>query len=232
MSQPAALLQLQEIEQAIVATQQRIQEIDDTLANDEAVNAAQTAVTQAEDALKPMNKRARELELDIEATRTKAEETEARLYSGNVKNPKEMQEMQQEVAALKEKQSDLEDETLELMEQIEAAEAALQQHKAELEQVLTSRGHQHDALRVERDHKTGELDDLQAKRAQTIDKLDAKSLKLYEQLKARLRRLPVARMKNDGICGLCGVQQDRATESAVRRGDLTQCTNCRRILVF
>lgn len=216
----------------MIAVQKRIQEIDATLANNEAIQAAQAAVEQAEATLAPLQKRVRSLELDIEAARSKAQETEDRLYSGSVKNPKEMREMQQEITSLKTKQGELEEETLFIMEQIDDAETALAQSQAELERVTRAQGHQHEALVLERDHKNGELDTLQGKRAQAIASADPKGLQLYEQLKPRTRGLPVARMSNDGICGLCGVQQDRATENAIRRGTLTQCNNCRRILIF
>jgi len=227
-----SLLQLQDIERQIVSAQTRIRELDAEIGTDERVQAAQTALQAAQEVLPPLQKQIRSYELDLDETRTKAEATEARLYSGSVKNPKELQEMQQEIAALKQKQSDLEETMLTVMEQAEAAEATIEARQADLETANRAVQDRFNLLTGERDHKIAQLDTLKSQRAATLEQLSADELELYEQLKPRTRGLPVAKMSNDGTCGTCGVQQNQNAQSIIRRGTLGQCSNCRRILVF
>ena len=232
MSQTASLYQLQQIEHQIDAAQQRIVDIDETLADNTAIQAAEQAIEQAETALKPLQKRSRELEHDLESTVTKRKATEDRLYSGNVKNPKELAEMQQEIDLLKKRQSQLEETMLEVMMAVESAEETLQQSQQSLEQKQANRRSKHDALGVERERKLAEINTLEEQRAATIQQISGDALKLYEQLKPRTRQTPVAKMHNDGTCTACGVQQNSANQKIIRRGELEQCLNCRRILIF
>lgn len=226
------LYKLQDIERKIAAAQQRIREIDDTLANDAKIRAAQDAAQAAKAPLPALHKQVRELEHELETTTAKSSETEERLYSGAVKNPKEMQEMQQEITTLKTKQTQLEENMLGVLEQIEAAEDNVQQQEAALEKVVQGQRHQHEALLLEKEKQESELHTLNTQHGGTVESLSEQSIKLYNQLKPRTRGIVVAKMNNDATCGVCGVQQDRATENDVRRGILTQCTNCRRVLAW
>jgi predicted nucleic acid-binding Zn-ribbon protein len=55
----------------------------------------------AQKTLTPLQSRARNLELEIQSTSEKIRLTDQQLYSGKVRNPKELQEMQQEIQSLK-----------------------------------------------------------------------------------------------------------------------------------
>lgn len=232
MSQTAFLYQLQEIEHQISDAQARIADIDSQLADDSAVRAAEAAIEQAESKLSPLKKRSRELEHELETTTAKRQQTEDRLYSGNVKNPKELAEMQQEIDLLKSRQNQLEESMLEVMMAAEEAENALQQRRQDLTQKQSTRHSKNDALQAERERKLSEIDRLQQKRAQTVGHISSEALKLYEQLKPRTRQTPVTKMQTDGTCGACGVKQNNAHQKSIRRGALEQCSNCRRIIIF
>ena len=89
----------------------------------------------------------REKALDDEASslKTKADEVERKMYSGEISSPKELQAMQAEVEQLRSHQSDLETTELELMEQREPVDkkfaeltAAVAEHRAQLESACAS----------------------------------------------------------------------------------------------
>ncbi|MEO0563093.1 MAG: hypothetical protein AAF125_13375, partial [Chloroflexota bacterium] len=109
MSDADQLKKLQSIDSEINSTQNRLKEIHDTLNNDAAVETARTAVTNTENTLQPLKTTAKDLELEIDGTVSKYQETEERLYSGAVKNTKELEDMQQEVQSLKGRQEQLEE---------------------------------------------------------------------------------------------------------------------------
>jgi len=232
MSQTKTLYKLQDLEQRELQLQQQIQDINQTLANDEEIQAAQAAVTTAKDALPPLQKRSRELEAEIDDTAGKAQETEDRLYSGAVQNPKELRELQTELANLKSKQDELEESLFEIMESLEDGENALQQAEMHLESTVKTQNQKNEALVVERDRKAADAADLHEQQDAIRSEITSQNLQLYDQLKPRTRGLPVAKMHNDGTCGKCGVQQNRTVATEIRRGNAAQCGNCKRILVF
>src|SRR5688572_14994668 len=100
MIQAEALWHLQEIELNLLRHQKRLNEIATILGDDQAVLAAQTLLADAQKALVPLRTKARNFELEIQSNGQKAQQTEQQLYSGKVKNTKEMQDMQSEIAAL------------------------------------------------------------------------------------------------------------------------------------
>ncbi|MEM6285364.1 MAG: hypothetical protein AAF787_24455, partial [Chloroflexota bacterium] len=169
---------------------------------------------------------------EIDGTAAKAAGTEERLYSGEVKNPKAMTEMQMEIANLKSKQDNLEETLFELMETIEATETAIASAKTNHETLVKTQHQKNEALVAERDRKQADFEGMRATRAALHEEIGVAGVQLYEKLKPRTRGLPVAKMHNDGTCSKCGVQQNRSTESDVRRGNPAQCDNCKRILIF
>jgi uncharacterized protein len=232
MSQANKLKALQKTDDKIQQTQARLNEIHALLHDDEGVRYARDGIQQAKTHLQPLRTRAKNLELEIESTVAKARESEGVLYSGKVKNTKEMEDMQAEITSLKARQESLEETMLELMVEIEDAESDLDRRETQLEKLLRSREHQSDALHAEQGTCEHELTQLQDERDQIREAIEADHLQRYDRLRKRARGEAVALMNNDATCGKCGVQQTRTVETEVRRGNVAQCSNCQRILVF
>jgi len=232
MSQATQLTNLQRVDEKIRETEARLQEIEDTLNNDEALNSAQAALKEAEETLRPLKAKAKDLELELETTIDKAKSTEQRLYSGDVKNTKELEDMQMEIASLKSRQEQLEETTLSLMMDVDAAEETLSEREETLERTKSQRASQTDAMITERGAKQTQLEDLRDRRQSIRENIDEENLSLYDRLHKRTRGSAVAKMKMDGTCSKCGVQQNRTIETEIRRGNVAQCSNCQRILVF
>src|SRR5690349_11413307 len=101
MTQADALYHLQEIDLQITQAQKRLTEIATALADNQVLNDAQNQVQAAQTTLTPLQTKARNLELDIQSNTEKIRVTDEHLYSGRVRNPKELQDMQQEIQSLK-----------------------------------------------------------------------------------------------------------------------------------
>ena len=67
-----------------------------------------------------LQKAQHDLEWVIEDLTGKINKAQDELYSGRIRNPKELSNLEQEVAALKASRSGKEDEAIELMEQLES----------------------------------------------------------------------------------------------------------------
>ncbi len=232
VSQPDALLQLQDTDLTILRDRKRLREIAETLANDETLQKAQAGVDAGQARLAPLRARSRDLELEMQSNEEKARTSEQQLYSGAVKNPKEMEDLQHEIQALQRRNSDLETMLLETMMAVEEAEAQLEEAQAGLEAVLVSRGDEHRQLLAEKASLEQDIAATQTRRAQVLTGITPENVALYDSMRSRKHNQPIAIMEGN-TCSICGVAQTMAIEREVRQGNtLVHCSNCDRILVY
>ena len=231
MNQSQTLYQLQKIDLETLQHQKRLQEIATILADDEATKTAQAQVDTATRKLSPLRAHLRDLELETSSNESKSKTSEQQLYSGNVKNPKEMQDLQQEIASLKRRHSELETMILETMMQVEEAEAELAETEVQLSSVVASRGDEHQLLLEEQSKLEEQIEHLKENRPQVLREVTPENRKLYDTMKVRKHNQPVAVMEGN-TCSICGVAQTITIEREVRQGNsLVNCSNCGRILV-
>lgn len=231
MSQIEELYQLQKIELTIVKNRKRLAEILAELEQDEAVQQARTTVESAQKTLSPLQIKVRNLDLEIQSTLEKTQTTEQNLYSGSIKNPKELQDMQQEIVSLKKRHSDLETQLLETMYAVEEAESALNQSQTRLDTVTESWQSAHQTLLAEQIELETQTRQLLDSRRKIMTRISADTLKLYDSMKPRKHNMPIALMQGN-TCSVCGVAQNMAVEREVRLGrNVTYCGNCGRILI-
>ncbi|MBZ0294430.1 MAG: hypothetical protein K8L99_17840 [Anaerolineae bacterium] len=231
MSQVDELYELQEIELTILKNRKRLGEIKAELEQNEAVQQARAGVETAQKTLSPLQTKARNLDLEIQSALEKAKTTEENLYSGSVKNPKELQDMQQEIVSLKKRHSDLETQLLETMFAVEEAEATLGESQTALDMITAQWQTEHQSLLEEQSELENHTRHLLESRRKVMADIPADALKLYESMKPRKHNMPVARMEGS-TCSVCGVSQNMSTEREVRSGrNITYCNNCGRILV-
>lgn len=175
----------------------------------------------------------RRLEGELAILESKVSELDAKLYSGVVTVPRELQAMQTEGDALRERRASLEDEVLEAM----GARDALDGQVADLERRRSELDAQGERLRAAVAESQADIDrelagELAA-RALAAESIPADVATLYEQLRARLSGIAAAPLTN-GRCGGCHLALP-ATEVARLRKEpaetLVRCEQCERILV-
>ena len=166
------LFKLQQIDLTLRKNKSRLDEIQQLLANDASVKKAQKLLEQAENVLKPLQVNLRDLELQVQSTKQKREASENRLYSGNVSNPKELQEIEQNIASLKRWQSELEDKQLELMLEVEDANASFEQAQENLQVVSTKAAANNQELLAEKQSLEAETKMLRENRVEVVSELD------------------------------------------------------------
>lgn len=231
MSQGRALHQVQEIELAIIEHARKIKDINARLADDEEIRRLQARFEAAQSALADIAKRVRGMESQIETVVTKRQAAETRLYSGKVKNPKELQDMQREVESLTRRRAELDDELLLLMMAREEADQAFQQSEADLKDRRGKREAEERGLRKDKADLTEKAEGLMAKRKQSLKGIQAAALKTYSGLRRAKSNRPVAVLK-DKACGACGIEQNGAIIAAIHRDEhLVKCRHCGRILI-
>jgi uncharacterized protein len=226
------LYHLQQLDQAIGDSLKRLKEIAARLEDSGALNELRALRDTAAASVPPLRVRSRDLEFEIQTMRQKAKASEEQLYSGSVKNPKAMQEIQQEIASLKRRGDELEDTLLEIMLNLEDSEAALISAETTLKEAVDEWETTNADLVREQGELKQRIDSLKARREDAAKRLDPVLLKEYMTLRQRKVFSPVTVMQGR-TCSVCGVEQTIVLADEVRRGDrVVHCHNCDRILLY
>jgi len=230
MSASLGLYRLQLVDSRMDQVHNRLEAIKQILENDKRVQEAKNHVAKKnfehEDAIRVLKR----LEEDVKAQKIKIEQCEAKLYSGSIKNPKELQDLQNESAALKRYLVTLEDRQLEAMLVEEEARESLNMANQELKKLQIQVNEQNKTLSAEKDELEKELEKLNAERDAARSPLDHGLLSIYENLRQQRRGLAVAKI-SDGACTACGTTLTPALLQSTRSSnELQNCSTCGRIL--
>jgi uncharacterized protein len=169
-------------------------------------------------------------EKDIEQVRSRKDRDQVRLNAGGAM--REIEGLQHELATLNRRQSELEDAELELMEQREAAEQALDAVQKQLSEAAERRA----AAERRRDEAFAEIDKEQefrtGARAPLAADLPADLLALYDKI--RTDSGLGAALVRSGRCGGCRIElygADLARVKSAPADEVVRCEECRRIMV-
>jgi len=231
MSAALGLYRLQQVDSQIDGIQARQQTIRDTLQNDLSLRTANQALTAADDKYKDASRALKQTEIEVEKQRIKIEQTEASLYAGRVQNPKELQDLQKDVASLKKHLGTLEERELEAMVLAETAEQELQSARSELERTQANVNEQNRDLTKENEALEKELERLGSERKAIMSDLVISSVvTTYDQIRKQRRGIAVTTI-NDSACSACGTTLTLSLQQSARSANqLFTCPTCGRIL--
>jgi predicted nucleic acid-binding Zn-ribbon protein len=217
MSQTFKLYRLQQIDSHLDRIRARLRQIEAALQEDQAIKESQKNLNQATQHLEAQRKSLRQAEEQVREQRLRIEQTEATLYSGKVHNPKELQDLQNETAALKRYRTTLEDRQLEVMIAVEEAEASQLESKQALERVQDQYQKISGELIQEQASLDAELGHLETEREAAARSIEAADLTLYNQLRQQRRGIAVAKV-SDNACSACGSTLNASLLHAARSG--------------
>ena len=230
MSAALGLYRLQQIDSQMDQARARLEAIRQTLENDVELRAATERFASAEKTHNETERAQRQAEAEVQSQRIKIEQVESSLYSGTVRNPKELQDLQLDVASLKKYLITLEDRLLESMLATEAAASSLTEARAAYSQVESSLGDQTRNLTAERATLSHNLERLESERKAAAAPVDAKLFDQYESLRRERRGIAVATI-SDGACAACGATLTPGNQQTARSSaQIARCPTCGRIL--
>ncbi len=230
MNQAFHLTRLQRIDLQIDQFNSRIKEIDRLLSANEAVREAEKSVRQEEAAESKARQRLMMAENAVEAQRIKIETNEAALYAGKIHNPKELQDLQNDIASRKRNLAALEDEQLEAMLTLDDAEKMVKSSKKNLDEVQARFISQNANLAGEKTKIKESLQRLIGEREAALKPLTPESISLYQRLREQKHGIAVATVE-DGACSACGTELRPAELQAARSPhNIVFCASCGRIL--
>jgi predicted nucleic acid-binding Zn-ribbon protein len=169
-------------------------------------------------------------EKDIDQVRTRKDRDQARLNAGGAL--REIEGLQHELATLNRRQSELEDAELELMEQRESAEQALNDVQKKISEASERRA----AAEARRDEAYAEITKEQEFKSQSrgplAADLPADLITLYDKIRADTGL--GAALVRSGRCGGCRIElygADLARVKSAPADEVVRCEECRRIMV-
>jgi predicted nucleic acid-binding Zn-ribbon protein len=191
----------------------------------------ETVVTQTEES--DIAREQVKAEGDVDQVVSRAARDQQRLDAGQVGSPRELENLQSEIASLERRRSDLEDTVLEIMERREDAQRRLTALGAEQDQltidIATAQERRDIALAdIERD-----VDKATGERAALAGELPGDLLELYEKIRAGQSGVGAARLFR-GRCEGCHLSLDARSLNELREAPpdlVVRCEECRRILV-
>jgi predicted nucleic acid-binding Zn-ribbon protein len=172
------------------------------------------------------------LEDEIASLTDRATQHDKTLYSGTIGNPRELQALQDEIGSLKRRISQLEDQELELMEQIEPLDADLSRsarRRAELDESAAALRAQiaEEEIEIEAD-----LERVRAERAAIAGEVDPELLVEYDRLRPQSGGIAIARMVG-GSCGGCHLSLSAVEVDRIKKlppEAPAHCEECGRLL--
>jgi predicted nucleic acid-binding Zn-ribbon protein len=230
MSATLILHRLQQVDRQIDQAQARLAVIRKTLENDAELRDVLSRVDTTKAENQTAERELKQGELDVQSQQIKIQQTDASLYSGNVHNPKELQDLQNEVAALKRHLSTLEERELTAMQKVETTEVSLKQATTDLELIQAKRGNEHRKLIDEQTALSKDLERLSSERQATVSAIEGQILKMYDSLRQQKRGIAVAEV-SDNSCTACGTTLTASLQQNARSvSHLANCPSCGRIL--
>lgn len=222
------LYRLQEVDLEIESNERALSQIASQLGESQAVVRTQNQLQLEQQRLEESRRKQRSAEWEVEDLVTKLTAAEETLFSGRIKNPKELTNLQHEVDAFKARRDQLEDKTLEIMDQVELSETRVATISNKLETLKAEWQRQQQQLSDESEKLKAILSDLGHKRQLLADEIDPQAIEFYQVLR-KGKGTAVARVEQ-GICRGCRISLPTTELQQARSGNLVQCSSCGRIL--
>ncbi|HIP87440.1 MAG TPA: hypothetical protein EYH27_03260 [Anaerolineales bacterium] len=231
MKRAKRLYRLQELDLDEEKTRRRLAEVEGALGESVSLRSARKMAQKAAESVRQWAVRQQDLELQVGALKKKIADSEQRLYSGGIRNPKELSDLQAEVGSLKRRLERREEELLEAMIGLEEAEEAAREAQEHLEAVEREWSAEQAALREEKERLEAHLREIAEAREELLPSIPPADLEVYRSLRQTKGGLAVAQVVN-GACVGCGMEVPSARLQAARGDELVFCGNCERVLLI
>jgi hypothetical protein len=187
-----------------------------------------TAVAQLRIQLEQLDHESRMKNLEVDNLDMQIRDYQKQLDTGII-SYKEMEALRTKITQQREQMSELEDEALALMDDIEAARTRLKGAEETLEKMRTSLASQNHNISEQIAKLTSEIATRKQERAETATKIRPHLLALYETLHEKFSDAVVAII--GGSCSGCKLKVSANTVERTRSGgEIVNCENCSRIL--
>jgi uncharacterized protein len=226
----ADLWRLQEVDSAIDARRATMDDARSRLGESEELESARAESVERTTAHRAAAGAQKDLDLQAEDLKSRIGPAEQKLYSGAIKNPKELTDLQQDIDQLKRQLATIEDRDIEAMSALESAESELRAAQARAEALDAAWRQEQAELAEKIEHLSAEVADYESERQTVAGEIDPGVLKVYDHVRRAHQGRGVARLDRN-LCLGCRISLPTSTVNKARAGSaLVQCPNCERIL--
>jgi hypothetical protein len=229
MSQVDLLYRLQQIDDEIAQKKQRFGEVLRLQKESKGLTDARERSKTAAAESQRLRTQQLDLNLELKGLTDKAKRSEDRLYSGLVKNPKELSDLQHEIESLTRRRSGLEDEVLEAMIMVEDAQEENDEASTELARIEAQWTASQAHLKAEQSDLVQRINELNQIRKDHAGSISPKFLTAYDKTMKNGMGSAVVLLRNNRCRG-CQVTVPANRVKAANEGELVYCDSCGRIL--
>ena len=224
------LFGLQEIDTQLIHGQARLNKIAKEIQEPQAMADLRATIEEKSEKINQIQAKIKDTELQIGTLQDKYSRSSDLLYSGKVKNPKELEDLQTEIKGLERRNGDLEETLLIQMEALDAVETVERAAKDEL--MLLSEEHDKVVATLQKEQQTlaTALKSLMGTRKKKAAAIDKSVLTKYQKLLKSKGGIGVAKINNNSCQG-CHVSIPAGLTRKVQLGGLETCPSCGRIMV-
>jgi hypothetical protein len=236
MSRWAALLAVQEHDTRTDQLNHRIETLpvrSDLAQLEDDVRAVDDQLADAQRRRDELGRSQQRLEDEIASLTERANQAEKQLYSGAVTNPRELQALQDDVASIRRRIGQLEDDELEIMELVEPVDAERTQLTGERERLEAEGARLRAALDEAESELAAQLAAVQAERVAAATEVPDELWPEYDKLRARFGGVGIARLVGS-TCQGCHLALPAVEVDRIRKLPLDEavhCEECGRLLV-
>lgn len=232
MEEASKLYELQKVDLAWRKVARRLQQVQHQLGESETVRAVREQVSQTEALLQEWHAKQRDAELESKSLASRIKSTEDKLMSGAVRNPKELQDLQENLEALRRHRTLVDDQAVEALMHADELSVHLAEQQQELSRIEGEWTSGQSELRQEEAKLKQNFVLLKRKREALATALPESLLERYEQMRKRKAGVAIAPVR-DGVCGACHVQIPTGIVHGLgsSTATLVVCPSCGRFLV-
>ncbi len=230
MSEAPLLYKLQVTDLEIEDVTRSLADVEAQIGETDQLKAARARVGDLNERIHALEKSLRGAEWDVEDISSKLKPLDTKLYSGSVRNPKDLDNLRKEVEHLKRSKDGAESKALELMEELDELQRTMQRSRLELDAIQTEWEGQQRRLQDERDAILARLQQLNEARGSIVATVNPASLHSYDDLRRTRRGRAVAKVEQN-TCQGCRVSIPmHEVQRARNNPELSFCSHCGRIL--
>jgi predicted nucleic acid-binding Zn-ribbon protein len=224
------LVKLQHLDTESAKITSALNDVSKKLENlDSGLNEIEQTIKNQESIVNELKKQYREHESDVKVNLARNKKNQEKLRA--VKTNKEYQSMLKEIEDIKVKNSSIEDNMLECLEQMDEIDKIIAKKKNEYSQLSDKIKIEKENIKQETEIDKKKLDEIDSDRDQVFRLLDAELFNRYEKIKEQHQGgLAVVPVK-DAVCHGCNVNLPPQLYNELFRYDsLKLCPNCHRII--
>lgn len=229
MSQVHQLYKLQQIDSEIDAKKKRLGEVLQLQKGNAALNQARQRAETAVTTLQSWQSQQKDKNLELASLNDKRKRSEDRLYSGKVTNPKELSDLQGEIESLGRRAEALEEELLEVMLELEEAEAEKESSEKDVAELEAAWARETADLKQKQNELALRLHHLIQSRKEHVPTVDQAKLTEYDNMRARKGGVAVAKVRVNK-CLSCQITNSDQAIRIAKSGNISYCGGCGRIM--